>query len=185
MHITVLDDDFNHILRITLPFFILGFLLVTESILIRLYIYNPYYHEWLHHIGLCLDNTPNVQTPFATYPLTLYLILPDWIIAISGIPFTTSTSINQLVIIPLNISELGVNFPYIVSNLVLFTIPSILGIISGIGYMKTGSVIFINLMFVTIALFICSLIISLFTVSYYNIIEWINNAVNFSLIPIS
>jgi len=66
-------------------FVLLAFILLE---LVDKCIVEPNTHEWLHHIGACLSNVPNIQLP-------MMVIVPFW-----TIPFV----------------QLTVNFPYMVAN---------------------------------------------------------------------
>jgi len=152
---------------------------------VQLYIFDkcindPNVHEWLHHIGFCILGIPNIQTPTSTLYFDVYLILPDWRLAFSGIPYYTNTPLNELIPIPLNIPNLAYDFPYLVAKIGISLIP-MPSLILGVLLMKKG---YTDFGFMLVLMFISCLPVTFLliqNVHTYNIIEWINNIVQFYL----
>lgn len=136
-------------------------IVILLSYLSNMCIVDPSLHEWLHHIGACISGIPNIQLPTQTILLTPCLILPE-----------------QSLQIPLMDISTTFNFPYLITRLVLL-IPLIIStILTMVGWWKDLPLLFSISFSITVTLIIiCILVIP--WVNEQNIIEWINNILQY------
>jgi hypothetical protein len=157
--------------------------IITAIICAQLYIINgcindPNVHEWLHHIALCILGIPNIQTPISTLYPSIYLVLPDWRLAFPGIPYYTNTPLNELTLIPLNIPNLAWDFPYLAAKIGVSLIPMPL-LIFGVLLMKKGYTDFGFMLILMFIIYLPATFSLIQDIHRYNIIEWINNIMQF------